>query len=627
MLRYKWVWLLFCCGPAAVYGQNLVPNGGFESFNACPFTFSSIEYSPTYSSFPFVQDWVRPLDLGTPDYFRNCSSPGNASVPKNFAGYQPAHSGLAYAGLIGYYGFDPNPLRNLRELITTRLTEIMIKDSAYCVKFFVSPSHIPSSTTKPVALNEIGAHFSDTMPHSSTAYSLNLPYHILNDTSKHLADTTAWYEVGGVYIASGGEQWMTIGCFNRSVFPATTPPSAGSNYSYDYLDDVSVVQIPLRKTVHVINACDSMKNGSLFLSSSLSAGQYEWSTGEKTRSIRITMPGEYACKAVNDCTLFIDTFHVTGETHDFTHLVKVCDSNNIRTVLSSSAVSNRYAWSTGDTTRVIRINQIGDYYCAAFEGCKIIHDSFHVIAEIPTLPVVRDTIICQYAPSPKLPVDDTTDLIWFTDSAGISGTPVQPLITTGQPRKVVLYVARQGGDCISNKVPVSIIILDKPQARPVEAVVRCEGFVDSGLFFGVPLGAEMQYTWSTGETSCCISPRQDDRYIRVAGNRCGVAADTFILRSEPCERCVEFPTAFTPNGDRLNDGFKALIRCPIERYNLRIYNRWGECVYTSADKDGHWDGTQNGGNAPIGTYMYMASMVQGVTGRTIQVKGAVTLIR
>ena len=126
-LRYSLLWLLAGGGYTAVQGQNLVPNGDFELYNACPYTFSSIDYSPSYTSFSYVQDWVRPLDLGTPDYFRGCSTITDASVPKNFAGYQPAHSGVAYAGLIGFYGFDPNPSNSLRELITTKFITPMMK--------------------------------------------------------------------------------------------------------------------------------------------------------------------------------------------------------------------------------------------------------------------------------------------------------------------------------------------------------------------------------------------------------------------------------------------------------------------------------------------------------------------
>ena len=625
-LRYSLLWLLAGGGYTAVQGQNLVPNGDFELYNACPYTFSSIDYSPSYTSFSYVQDWVRPLDLGTPDYFRGCSTITDASVPKNFAGYQPAHSGVAYAGLIGFYGFDPNPSNSLRELITTKFITPMMKDSAYCVKFYVSPSHIPSSTTKAVALNEIGAHFSDTMPYSPTGYYSSLPYHILNDTARHLTDTTAWYEIGGIYIAHGGEEFMTIGCFKRSNLPATTPPSTAKDYSYDYLDDVSVVKTSPQRTVNYIRACDSMKNGSLFLSSTLGAGLYEWSSGEKTRSIRVSQPGNYYCKAYIGCAVFLDSFYVVGDSFYTMVNVRACDSNKISTTLSASEATGRYRWNTGDTNRQLLVTRAGDYTCVTLSGCKVITDSFHFIVEMPTIPLVHDTIICQYSPPPVLTVYDT-GLVWFTEPGGIAYSEEQPLITTDKPRRITLYLAKKGGDCTGPKAAVNITIQNKPEPQPPVLILHCEGLVDSNLVLGVPVPADVVYTWNTGETVCCINIVQDGRYVRVAANGCGTAIDTFTLRAEPCQYCIEFPTAFTPNGDHRNDRFGALIRCPVARYNMSIFNRWGACIYTTSNKDDDWDGSYKGGEAPMGTYMYMASMVNAITGKEIFVKGAVVLIR
>ena len=98
-------------------------------------------------------------------------------------------------------------------------------------------------------------------------------------------------------------------------------------------------------------------------------------------------------------------------------------------------------------------------------------------------------------------------------------------------------------------------------------------------------------------------PESDGQYLRTESNECGYAIDTFDVQTVNCKNCVEFPTAFTPNNDGRNDHFKALFRCPSNEFYMRIYNRWGECVFVSYDKDFSWDGTQNGIPAPIGTYM------------------------
>jgi gliding motility-associated-like protein len=51
------------------------------------------------------------------------------------------------------------------------------------------------------------------------------------------------------------------------------------------------------------------------------------------------------------------------------------------------------------------------------------------------------------------------------------------------------------------------------------------------------------------------------------------------------------PTAFTPNGDGLNDNFapKGLF---WNKYELTIYNRWGQTVFVSTTKQKVWDSGQ-----------------------------------
>lgn len=53
------------------------------------------------------------------------------------------------------------------------------------------------------------------------------------------------------------------------------------------------------------------------------------------------------------------------------------------------------------------------------------------------------------------------------------------------------------------------------------------------------------------------------------------------------------PSAFTPNGDGINDrfGVKALN---ITQFNLKIFNRWGELIFETDDVGDLWDGTYKG---------------------------------
>jgi len=86
------------------------------------------------------------------------------------------------------------------------------------------------------------------------------------------------------------------------------------------------------------------------------------------------------------------------------------------------------------------------------------------------------------------------------------------------------------------------------------------------------------------------------------------------------------PSAFTPNGDGLNDIIKP-IPVGVQYINFfRIYNRWGQLVYETNEIGQGWDGKLKGVPQSTNVYVYT---VQGVDylGNKIFRKGTVTLIR
>jgi gliding motility-associated-like protein len=88
---------------------------------------------------------------------------------------------------------------------------------------------------------------------------------------------------------------------------------------------------------------------------------------------------------------------------------------------------------------------------------------------------------------------------------------------------------------------------------------------------------------------------------------------------------VHLPDAFTPNGNTLNDTFKAKGLF-ISEYTLTIYSRWGEVVFQSNSLEEGWDGQYQNTEAPTGKYVY-AVRVKDSTGRFYSKEGTVFLIR
>jgi gliding motility-associated-like protein len=86
-----------------------------------------------------------------------------------------------------------------------------------------------------------------------------------------------------------------------------------------------------------------------------------------------------------------------------------------------------------------------------------------------------------------------------------------------------------------------------------------------------------------------------------------------------------YPTAFTPNGDNLNDIFTVFGQY-VTNFEMKIFNRWGELLFVTNEIESGWDGTFRGAPMPEGTYTFIAH-IQDRTGRTFKRSGSVLLLR
>lgn len=85
------------------------------------------------------------------------------------------------------------------------------------------------------------------------------------------------------------------------------------------------------------------------------------------------------------------------------------------------------------------------------------------------------------------------------------------------------------------------------------------------------------------------------------------------------------PTAFTPNGDNLNDNFTVFGQY-VAGFEMQIFNRWGELLFSTTDILSGWDGTFRGNDMPEGTYTFIAHITDRA-GRTFKRSGSVLLLR
>jgi gliding motility-associated-like protein len=143
-----------------------------------------------------------------------------------------------------------------------------------------------------------------------------------------------------------------------------------------------------------------------------------------------------------------------------------------------------------------------------------------------------------------------------------------------------------------------------------------------------------EFNWhSNSYLSCnnCLDPytttTQDTTWYFVTvtdpTNGCFVEDSTIVYLNPEPE--VFLPNAFSPNGDENNDVLYIRGNC-IKDVTLKVYDRWGELVFTTNTISLGWDGNYKGKEAAADVYVYIIDYVL-FNDKIKHAKGNVTLVR
>ena len=134
-------------------------------------------------------------------------------------------------------------------------------------------------------------------------------------------------------------------------------------------------------------------------------------------------------------------------------------------------------------------------------------------------------------------------------------------------------------------------------------------FTESGTHY-----AELWATFTQGTDTVAYT----DQYWQEGGTPISVAIS---------ESKLEMPNAFSPNGDGINDVYKAKSGYQsLVEFDAYIFNRWGQKLYEWHDPAGGWDGRYNGKYVAQGVY-YVLVKAKGADGRTFNIKRDVNVLR
>ncbi len=285
--------------------------------------------------------------------------------------------------------------------------------------------------------------------------------------------------------------------------------------------------------------------------------------------------------------------------------------------LTAPAGYDAYEWSTGQTSRSIEVYDQGKYTLTCYLGdCGSLSDEIVIRFDTPILNLEHDTTICR---------GDTAVITappGFAQYRWSNGDTSRIMRTTHAGTYYLVTTDRCGTQLDSVKIavdtiPAGIIKLGND-------TTTCY----NGKDFPIVLSANTilpNYLWSNGDTTRQTIVESRGIYKLSSNFRCGGVSDEIFV--DVCPPVIDFPNAFTPDGDGLNDTFGP-VQTNMFIQSLLIYNRWGELVFEGRTPGAHWDGNYLSKPAPAGIYAYrILYSPYDASGKPFTQKGYVVLIR
>jgi len=214
------------------------------------------------------------------------------------------------------------------------------------------------------------------------------------------------------------------------------------------------------------------------------------------------------------------------------------------------------------------------------------------------------------------------------------GNPVNYCITVpGNYTVNSVFIDASG--CISTS-SIQVNAYPKPNADFIFSPVKPVENIDNVIFTNTSTGTnQISWNWFFNDNNGFTSVNQNTFYMyqnagaypvaMIVKNTWGCSDTVVKIVTIGSEYSLYVPNAFTPDGDGLNDIFYPK-GTGITKYELTIFDRWGELLFTSEDFYKGWDGTYKGVMCKTDTYTWKIN-VNDPEGRNREYVGHVTLYK
>ncbi len=294
-----------------------------------------------------------------------------------------------------------------------------------------------------------------------------------------------------------------------------------------------------------------------------------------------------------------------------------------------------YLWTTGDTTASFTVvpGTVGLVEVTAIDttiGCVVTGDIFLTELPSPTVTFSAPDTVCERVNFvANMLTSDADSLVWRWGTSGFSNL-TDPTANLAAP--FWQPISLQGFDvfgCGNAPVVDSVYVRPRIPAIFTAEHIPCTTLVeldfrsaaDSCAFF---IGDSLVLGDCSGLITFDFEEYEiyDLIFYSTQPNRCDDTLAAIIdVRLEPT---LFLPTAFTPNGDGINDEWPGPVDIPEDDFLVQIFDRWGSLLWTSTDTQLKWSGL----GLPNDIYVYTMRMRDPCQPQKVVAKnGSVMLLR
>ena len=231
--------------------------------------------------------------------------------------------------------------------------------------------------------------------------------------------------------------------------------------------------------------------------------------------------------------------------------------------------------------------------------------------------------------------DPNTTYQWSKDGYPVSGETGSSIIVNQAGKYTATGTTNKG--CNATSQAFTLIVNPIPVAKilPLSNDIMC---AYDTLEISANPGTAYDYRWSPEKPFRIITGADGQKVkgvfidpktevILTVFNQYGCYdSDTTIVLTKPCCE-VNIPSAFSPNGDGLNEYFTPLLEPGQILLSFKVFDRYGKEVYNNEDMKHGWNGRyKNSEEAPSGVYMYYIKYTC-ADGKLYEKKESVTLLR